>query len=317
MIRKIIAAIFLLTIPFAAMAQMPENDIAITPYIPEGTLLPPDASSRLQNKMMQMVTQNHTGSISGDFILTANYAVIDKQITASVPAQYIIDVEFSFYVVALEERIIVKEFSQEVRGMGRTEQKAVINAINHLTSRSPQVRRQMTSAREKIVDYYAQRIPKLIAKAQSLSDRGEYEDALAVLTSIPECTDEYPMVAEKMTSFYVAMVDKYAVTALREARSKIAMRKYSEALDCLIAVDPMSTHFGESLTVVEEVKQTIDRREEEKLRLKLAALEKQRKEEISDPGEHIRKNEKIVSRRETLRKEHTESADSWLSRLSR
>ncbi len=317
MIKKIIAAIFLLTVSFAAMAQTPESNIAITPYMPEGSTLPPDASSRLQNKMMQMVTQNHMGSTSGDFILTANYAVIDKQITSSVPAQYIIDVEFSFYVVALEEQIIVKEFSQEVRGMGRTEQKAVINAINHLTSRSPQVRKQMTAAREKIVDYYAQRIPKLIAKAQSLSDRGEYEDALAVLTAIPECTDEYAMVAEKMTSFYVAMVDKYAVTALREARSKIALRKYSEALDCLIAVDPMSTHFKESLGLVDEIKQTIDRREEEKLRLKLAALEKQRKEEITKPEEHIRQNEKIVNRQETLREERTESADSWLSRLLR
>ena len=324
MIKKIFGALLLLMLSMTAWAQTAESNIALTPVLPEGLDLPADAEARLKNKMMQMVTQNNFGSTSGDFILTANLAVVDKQVTATVPAQYIVELELSFYVLGVEEEVIVKEFSQVVRGMGRTEQKAYIGAINMVTSRSPQVRNFMTSAREKMVEYYAQHVSKMIAKAQSLSDRGEYEQAVAVLAAIPECVEEYPIVQERMTKFYVAMVDKYAEVALREARAKMAERNYRAAMDELVAVDPASTHFEESLRIVEEVKQAIDAAERAKLEHELrlaeanrAAKERMQSEQPAEQRQRIQANAHVNKTQAEIAEKRTKLSEvtDWINRL--
>ena len=277
MIQKILAVVALVMTCTATWAQEAENKIAITPMVSEESALSDSARNILKQKLLQMCTANDFGSVSGDFVLTADLQPVDKRTTATVPAQYIVEYEAQFYVMAVGEKVIVKEFSQKIRGLERSEEKALINALGRINPRTAQVRRFMKSSREKIVDYYAQRIPEIIAKAQSLQDRGEYEEALAVLTAVPECVEEYPIVADKMRAVYVEMVDKFAQTALQDARAKFAVGDYKAAVEAVVFIDPMSNYFADAQKLVDEVKATIDEKERAAMERELEQIAYERK----------------------------------------
>ncbi len=268
-LRGVFALLFVLMFNCNAICQI----IAITPAVCEELQIPDDAKKILNQKLLQMATKNGFGAIGGPFVLTANVNTVDKTVSATVPPQFIIDLEVSVCIINISEQILVSETSFNVRGMHASENKAYHMAVNRVNAGSPAVKQFMAQSREKIIDYYAQRVPAIMAKAQSLSDRGEYEAAVAELAVIPECLSEYPVVADKMVTMYTAMIDRYADMAIQDAKGKIALRDYSGALEALMAVDPKSTRFNTASGMVESIKQTIDAQEQAKLQ---AQMEKMR-----------------------------------------
>ncbi len=276
MIRNLLICALVCLAPswLAAQAQQ-EQRIAITPVVCEALDIPADAQAALNRKLLQMTTQNGFGATGGPFILTADVRTVDAMTTATAPVQYVMTLEVTAYVVNLQEQLIVGETSFEVKAIENSESKAIVRAINQINPRTPTVRKFMSGAREKIIDYYATRVPTIVAKAQSLADRGDYEEALSVLAAVPECLDDYPMVAEKMTAVYTQMVDKFAAVSIQEAKSKIALRDYPAALDALLYVDPTSTRFDEATQMVESIKQRIDAAERAEMEARLKRIEAQ------------------------------------------
>lgn len=264
-----------------ATAQQPLSSkemVSITPMVCDALDLPGDAKASLQNKLNQMTMQNGFGASSELLVLTANVVTLDKQVTTTAPAQYVVDLEVSIYVVDVVSQVTIAETSFTVKGIDRLENKAVIQAINRINARSPQVKTFMESCRVKIIDYYTTRIPTLLTKADALAKMHQYGGALAILASIPENVDEYPAVADKMTSIYTEMLDCNAVAAIREAKGMIAVRKYEEAVDALQSVDPSSTRSKEAFGIIQSVKQQLDAAEAAALAEKMRAYEQQRED---------------------------------------
>lgn len=252
--------------------------IGITPMVSNYVELPTDAQKSLGVKLSQMATQNGFGSNSADFILTANVVMLDKQATATAPVKFITELEVSVYVLNVVEQIAIDEMSFVVKGIGDYENKAVISAINQIKPKSTNARIFMDNVREKIIQYYNTRIPALIAKAQSLADRAQYEEALWVLGSIPEAVDQYPMVAEQMTAIYMQMIDRDAKMAIQDAKSYIALRDYESALNSLMWIDPNSTHYPEVTKLINQVKAAVDEKERIAMEDKLKAYEDSRED---------------------------------------
>lgn len=273
MIRKIFTALLFSALTLNAMAQVDNGQrIAITPVVCDDLPLAAEAKNALSQKLLQMTTQNGFGATSGAFVLTATVNIVDKMVTSTIPAQIVVDLQVSAYIVNLTENFIAAETTFNVRGMDTTDTRAQVKAINSINAKSTAVRKFMASAREKIIDYYSGCVTTIIAKAQSLADRGEYEEAIAVLAGVPENLEEYPIVAEKMTAIYTQMVDRFAAVALQDAKSKIALKDYIGALDALMAVDPSSTRFSEASTMVDTIKMEIEELE------KAAKREKEERE---------------------------------------
>lgn len=247
--------------------------VAITPAVPSELALPEYARKALYQKLIQVVTQNGFGSISGDLFLTANVIVTDKQVTATVPAQFVVNLEVSFYLLNLQEKVILAEMALPLKGIDKTENKAMSQAINNLNPRNPTVRNFMNQCRTKVIDYYTTRIPALLAKARSLADRTDYTGALAVLAAVPESVDEYPAVADLMVSIYVQKIDKEATVAIQEANAQLAAQDYIAALNALLTVDASSTHFGKTTKMIASIKQQLDAKAKVEAEAELAKYE--------------------------------------------
>lgn len=247
--------------------------VALTPVLAAELDLADYAKKILSQKMVQIVTQNGFGSSSGEIVLTANVAITDKQVTGTVPAQYIISMEVSLYVLNALEGVVIDETSVTLKGIDKAENRAMVQAINGLNPRSPAIRNFMNQSRSKIVDYYTTRIPSLLAKAKSLADRTEYEEALAVLSYIPESVDEYPAIADQMVKIYLKKANKDAQGLIQEANAQLAVKDYPKALNALIAVDPSSAHFGTAAKMINTIKQTINAEQKAALEVQLKQIE--------------------------------------------
>lgn len=257
------------------------HNIAITPMVPDEIELSSSSKNVLQQRLLQMATVNGFGSYSNDFILTTNVIPLAKNIMPGTPSQVSVHLEVSIYVVGVAEQVVLDEYSLEVKGLAKTEIQATAKAIKQINPRKPEVRAFMSTAREKIEKYYIERTPTLIAKAQMLADREEYEKALAVLASVPESVSEYLTVVDMMTSIHQQMIDKEAIRLIQFAKNNIIKKNYSEALDNLFLVDPMSSKAPEAQNIINQIKTQIDERDrlayEAKLREQDAKIEAARR----------------------------------------
>ena len=258
---------------FAQQMLDSEVMIGVTPALPAKMDIPEQAQKVLLQKLRQVSTQNGFGSFSGDFVLTANPLLTNKSVAEIIPPQTLIELEISIYLLNIQEQIIVDEIAISGKGLNSNETRAFIQAIQVVNPRSPAVRTFMKGCREKITAYYTTRVPALLAKAQSLAEREQYQEALAVLSSVPESVDEYSAVAEQMVAIYLKEIDKKASGILQGVKAALATKDYEKALELLLQIDPSSTYFKEASTLIDSVKANIDAQEKAELEERQRALD--------------------------------------------
>lgn len=248
--------------------------VGITPMMYDQVQLPPDAKSSMLLKLRQAATQNGFGSFSQDFVVTADVVTVDKQRTTTAPVQFITELQVSIYVVNAMEKVIVNETTMSVKGIGNYESKAVINAINQINAKTPEMRSFMNQSRTKIIDYYTTMTPSIMKKAATMAESGQYDDALKTLGSIPTCIDQYPAVADMLKDICLKKLDSEAQIAINKANAQIALGNYSQAMDAVMKVNPLSTYSKQASGVLANLNAKLAAEERAK------AEQKQREYEI-------------------------------------
>lgn len=227
MLRKIIAALVCM-LPLTAPAQnviSSRQMVAVTPMLSDKADLPSAAKSLLAQKLGQIATQNGFGSVSGQIVLTANAVTVDKTATATAPVQLVVKMDVTLYVIDLTDGTVIDSYTFEVQGIDNSDHKAVVKAIAQIKPKSPGVRSFMTRVRGKIIDYYTTHIPAIITKAQTLEKMGRPNEALALLSSVPDIIDEYPAVAEQMRQIAGRIGEEGGYTALEDSAKQVFVQR--------------------------------------------------------------------------------------------
>lgn len=299
-----------------------EQNICIMPYLPDEVDIPERARNALKHKLLQVVTTNGFGSTSDAFVLAANVTVIEKEAVPVVPPQINLQIEVSLYVVNTIEKVIVDEKSFILSGIDKTENSAFAQALKQLNPRAPQVRTFMSSVREKIVDFYAQRTPVLIAKAQSLAKMGKLDEAIITLSVVPESVPEYTPVAELMAELYKKKINSENSRILLAAKAALANRNYSDALSLLSQVDPLSDCFGEAVKMIHGIQHSIEEEERmakaeqlAELQKKMELDEKKRADEVMLKKAQVEASYKFASAASKEMSEAVAADMSWLTKL--
>lgn len=215
-------------LPIATSAQnvmSSQQMVAITPMLSDKTDLPTAAKSLLAQKLGQIATQNGFGAVSGQMVLTAGAVVSDKNATATAPVQVVVKMDVTLYVIDMAEGVVIDSYTFEVQGIDGSDHKAVAKAIGQIKPKSPGVRSFMTRVRGKIIDYYTTHIPAIITKAQTLEKMGRPNEALALLASVPDAVDEYPVVAEQMGQIAERIGEEGVYTSLEDSAKQMFVRR--------------------------------------------------------------------------------------------
>lgn len=261
--------------------------IAVTPVVPEGLEMPDDARQLLKHKLLQAATQNGFGSISGDIALTANVVTTNKQVTGTVPEQYILSLEVSLMVVDAVSGTIVNEVNVPLKGISEDENKTMVSAIGFINPRRPNIRNFMSASRDKLLDYYTTRIPVLIEKAQSLAKRDAFDEALAVLAVVPESVKEYKAVSDQMVAIYLKKIDREGETLLRTAKAKMAQHDLTGALAELVKVNPSSASFAKADDMIETIRKKADDQEKMDMEQEMKQMEEARENLRKEQADNV------------------------------
>ena len=153
--------------------------------------LPEIAKSNLENKLCQIILENGLGdgTENSRFIISANVSVLSKEVTATAPPMHVFTLDVTLYI---GDGMIGKAFSTyntQLKGAGSNETKAYMNALGNLKVNNPAYQAFIEKGKARIIEYFNTNCDQIIKEAQVLAGMRNYDQAIWVLTSVPDvCT---------------------------------------------------------------------------------------------------------------------------------
>ena len=222
--KKVISLIVLINFFNMTFAQndLGKSDdaarIVLNTYIPdqiEG--LTPSAKNILENKISQIVTKAGMGGSSVDprFIITANVTVLTKDITS----MHAYTLEVTLYIGDGIEGTKFASTSITLKGVGVTETKAYIAALKNIKVDDPKYQAFIDQGKKKIIEYYNANCDLILKEAQTLSEKGEYDAAIAKLVGIPSVSKScYDKAMSAVGPIFQKQIDQKCAELIAKAK---------------------------------------------------------------------------------------------------
>lgn len=274
--KKIVNLIAVLLVSVSAYAQNTSKvsnteNIVLTPFIPETIEgMPKIAEQNLKNKLAKTITAYGIGAAYNQrFIISANVNVLTKDITPSAPPMHVYTLEVTFYIGDGIDGKLFSSSSVTVKGVGETEDKAYIAALQNIKENNPDFKRLIAEGKQKILDYYQANCDLILKEAKTYANANEFEQSIAILMSVPKASSGcYNKILDESLNTYKKMIDKDCKRKLNEANAIwIAAQSYesaSNAATILSSIDPDAACFGDVKALYSTIKSRvaeIDKRE--------------------------------------------------------
>lgn len=227
--------------------------VAITAWVPdqiEG--MPTTARQSLANKLTQIINKNGVAasSFNSRFILTANIIVATKDLTATAPPMQAYTLDVNLYIGDGLDGTLFASTSIQVKGVGQNETKAYMQALNNIKPENPELAAFVQKGKEKIVEYYNSKCDFIIKEANTLASQNKYEEAIFLLTSVPDaCAQCYDKAIAAIGPMYQKMIDRDCKLKLAEASNIWSANQSMDAADqagaILSSIEPQSSCYGE------------------------------------------------------------------------
>lgn len=146
----------------ASITVKAQQDMSFEQMIPVRVLMPVnkdvkgDALTVLYNRLNQAVTLNGLGSSTNEsrFLIVTSVTVLSNEATASVPVQYMAEVEVAVYFVDNVNKIILSQEVITKKGMDSTADNAVGKAIKQIQARDPKLKKLIKIGKDRAIQYY-------------------------------------------------------------------------------------------------------------------------------------------------------------------
>lgn len=196
--------------------------ITIHAYVPDNENLPPESQKLLETKLSQIITANGISDNENyvRFVLTAKVNVISKDVVAGPPQRISQKLDITILLGDVEADKVYAQTSISTVGIGQSLEKSYISAFKNINPKNTAITAFIQEGKQKITSYYQTNCEDLIAEARKQASLQNYEDALMMLTSIPDvcsaCFDEAAQIAPPI---YHDMIEARGAECLNEARA--------------------------------------------------------------------------------------------------
>lgn len=219
----------------------------------------------LDSKLRQLVATRGFGSnaeLSHLCLMASVSETGDKQVISG--NRPVVSGSFDVYMV-LTNLLSGENFGADnitIKGVGNTESQMMQSAMSRINPSNSDLQRFIQNARVKVFDYYRSHIPSIISQAKALSQRGEYEKALYMLSTVPPCVDGYDSVATAMLDTYYEYLDVDCHQKLAAARAIWASTQTDDgaaaAAAYIAAIDHRSSCYEEAMALLAEMSGRVD-----------------------------------------------------------
>lgn len=200
-------------------------------------------SKILVNRLQAILNKDDISEAGGDFVIIPKTSVLSNDLIESgMKNIYKVEIELTLNVTQLSSNKSFGTISIELKGSGmRNEQAAFKDAISSIKKTNPQLDNFFKTTKQKIIDYYQSNTSAILSQASSIAQQGDYEKAIAMLSSYPVGLKGSTEVTKKLNQIYDAYRTKNCQQIILEARSAISVKNYSLALDLLSGIDTGSS----------------------------------------------------------------------------
>ena len=180
-------------------------------------------------------------------------------------------------------------YTLSLEGQGYDQRKAMLNAINNINPVSSSLTSFLENVTRKAADFYSNNLNVIIDKANTLSKDKRYDEAIALLWSLPVNNSNSDAIYGSLMEIYTKMQTESCQGILQKANNAYTLKNYEEALYWLNSLEPESPCKNDALQLTAEINKSFRcdeseklRREEEKEKRKYQMIEneKQRNHEL-------------------------------------
>ena len=263
--------------------------ITIHAVVPEYNNLPRESRELLESKLSQIVTANgiEDNEEGVRFVLTAKVNVISKDIVAGPPQRISQKLDITLILGDIVKDKVYSRMTIHALGIGASAEKAYIAAFKNIRPDSKDIAQFLTEAKQKILTFYQTSCEDVIADARDLASQNQYEQAILMLSSIPNVSSKCFAESAKQTEvIYEEMVEARGKEYLRKAQDAWAKNPTrqgaAEATRYLSQINHAASCQGEVsklLSQISEKMNEIDQREwEHEMQVYKDGVERERRE---------------------------------------
>lgn len=217
-------------------------------------------ASMLATRLVNALT--HSGATAddsyGQLYLTGKFNDSFNETVPGPPMRTAVHTTLTLMVADVVGNKMFDSQSFELRGVGSSEQRAYINALNQLNGNNRQLRDFVERAKRKTISYFDKNYTRIIAKGKQAASMRDYPQAFYFIGLIPQCSVGYEEANRAMATLYQDFIDYEGTRLLNDAEAAFAMSPNAQgalsAYAFLRKIDPRSSAYGASRKFAEEVK---------------------------------------------------------------
>ncbi len=254
--------------------------IVLTPHVNNADKMPAESTSALNRKLEAMISKS--GAIAGDvattYVLSAEISIGTKDIIAGPPQMIAQNLELTLRVGEANSGIVFSMVSLPIKGVGTNENKSFIEAIKTISPNNKEIQECIEKGKLAIVDYYKINCTKLIDAAMSKAQTGAHDEAIFMLSSIPDACDNcYSQALESCQLIYQAKINKESAQELQAAKSEWSADPTesgaAKASAHLQKINPYSSSFEEGQKFSKTIRKKFEAQQQAEWNFKLKQYE--------------------------------------------
>jgi hypothetical protein len=310
--KKLLSLIVILNLIFGVVAQVKLDDfgrIILNTYLPDNMNIPTEAKNLLNNKLVQIVSNNGMGGSQANprFIITANVNVGTKDIIPGPPQMIAQNLDVTLFIGDALTNTIFSNMTISVKGVGTNENKAFIEAFKTINPKNKNVVAFLEEGKTKIISYYSTNCDYIIKEAQTLVKQQKHGEAIYQLSLVPNvCQDCYFKCLDTLATIYQQKIDTECKVKLNEAKVAWAASQNpigaEKAGDILSQVNPLATCQSEIHIFIQRIDAKLKADEKAKWQFKM----KQYADKIAMQKEQVRIAEEKGKRDDTYRENQSQ-----------
>ena len=248
--------------------------------------------SKLETKISQIVTSSgiSASGYNNNFAIYPKFAIYESSIVeGGMQNITVVTTELSLFIKQVDNNLLFSTISKTIKGSGNSKELAISNAISKITTNDSDFKTFIEAGKLKIVAYYEVKCGDIIKKSDSYLQMQQYEQALALLMTVPEEVSScYNQIHDKAIETYKAYQTHKCADLMQKAKTALAGNDCIGALNILSEIDPSATCFTEAQALAKSAEPKVKAEEKKQWDFQMkqyndtVSLEKQRIEAIKE-----------------------------------
>ncbi|MBR1889302.1 MAG: hypothetical protein IJ816_01585 [Alloprevotella sp.] len=195
------------------------------------------------------------------FFVTGKFNHIYKETLAGPPMQYAVHTLLTVYVGDVLNRQVFANTTFELRGVGMSEERALLNALNQLNGGNAKLQSLIAQGKKKVLEFYNKNYTQYLQRARRAASLKHYEEALYYASSVPECCNGYDEASELTLKVYKQYLNYSSEKLLQKAQAAWGAnpteRGAREAYAFLEQIDSDASCYNKAVSLANEIKKTV------------------------------------------------------------